>query len=72
VITLRFRAPLETLTNEVLIDGYFHTGDIGTLDKALLKDHGSKKMFKTSGGKYIAPQLIHNENNPVLLNRLSS
>jgi long-chain acyl-CoA synthetase len=44
-----------------LVDGYFHTGDIGNLDKDGFKNHGSKKeMFKTSGGKYIAPQLIEN------------
>ncbi len=49
-------------TEEVLKDGYFHTGDIGTLDKeGFLKITDRKKeMFKTSGGKYIAPQLLEN------------
>ncbi|MNX68981.1 Long-chain-fatty-acid--CoA ligase FadD15 [compost metagenome] len=52
----------EKLTNEVIVDGYFHTGDIGLIDKdGFLKITDRKKeMFKTSGGKYIAPQLIEN------------
>lgn len=52
----------EKLTNEVIIDGYFHTGDIGIFDKdGFLKITDRKKeMFKTSGGKYIAPQIIEN------------
>ena len=50
----------EVLTNEVIKDGYFHTGDIGVIDAdGFLKITDRKKeMFKTSGGKYIAPQLI--------------
>ena len=52
----------ETLTNEVIKDGYFHTGDIGEVDsEGFLKITDRKKeMFKTSGGKYIAPQIIEN------------
>ncbi len=48
-------------TNEVLKDGWFHTGDIGQVDHEFLKITDRKKeMFKTSGGKYVAPQLLEN------------
>ena len=52
----------EAKTKEVIVDGYFLTGDIGELDSdGFLKITDRKKeMFKTSGGKYVAPQLLEN------------
>ena len=52
----------EALTKEAIVDGYFHTGDIGEIDnEGFLKITDRKKeMFKTSGGKYISPQLLEN------------
>ncbi len=51
------------LTAEVISNGWFHTGDIGTMvEGRFLKITDRKKeMFKTSGGKYVAPLPIENK-----------
>ena len=51
------------LTAEVLKDGWFSTGDIGVfVDNKFLKITDRKKeIFKTSGGKYVAPLPIENK-----------
>jgi long-chain acyl-CoA synthetase len=56
-----YKAP--DLTSEVIDDdGFLHTGDIGVIEdgRFLRITDRKKEMFKTSAGKYIAPQAIEN------------
>lgn len=52
------------LTTEVIdSEGWFHTGDIGKIekDRFLIITDRKKEIFKLSSGKYIAPQVIENK-----------
>jgi len=52
----------EKETRSTIIDGWLHTGDIGVFDAEgfLMITDRKKHLFKTSGGKYIAPTPIEN------------
>ena len=53
----------EEMTNEAVVDGWLHTGDVGIVDDdGMLKITGRiKEIFKTSMGKYISPVLLENK-----------
>lgn len=53
-----YKKPMET--NEAIKEGWFHTGDIGVVDDAgtLFITDRKKDIFKTTNGKYVAPQPI--------------
>ena len=57
------------LTAQEITDGWYHTGDIGTFTENAQHPAGNflkitdrkKELFKTSGGKYVAPLAIENK-----------
>jgi long-chain acyl-CoA synthetase len=53
----------EATKNVIDKDGWFHTGDVGHLEdgKYVRITDRKKEIFKTSGGKYIAPQVLENK-----------
>ena len=53
----------EEMTKKTIINGYLHTGDIGEIDSEgfLSITDRKKEIFKTSGGKYIAPAALESE-----------
>ena len=62
-VTIGYYKHPELTAEAIEKDGWFHTGDIGTwVDGRFLKITDRKKeIFKTSGGKYVAPQVVENK-----------
>lgn len=65
---------LDEENRQAFTDGWFHTGDLGTLEAGgYLAITGRKKhLFKTSGGKYVAPEKLENlfQGHPVVAQAL--
>jgi len=55
-----YRKPQETAA--AIVDGWFHTGDIGHVDdhRCLVITDRKKDLIKTAGGKFVAPQKLEN------------
>lgn len=53
----------ELTAESIDANGWFHTGDIGTIEdeKFLRITDRKKEIFKTAGGKYVAPQILENK-----------
>jgi long-chain acyl-CoA synthetase len=53
----------EQATKDTIKDNWLHTGDVGVLieGKYLKITDRIKELFKTSGGKYVAPQVVENK-----------
>lgn len=61
-ITKEYYKKEEATRNAIDADGWFHTGDAGYLkDGELYLTERIKDLFKTSNGKYIAPQMIESK-----------
>ena len=62
-VTQGYLNKLEQTKEAFTEDGFFKTGDIGHIDEEgfLIITDRKKEMFKTSGGKYVAPQMIENK-----------
>ncbi len=62
-IMLGYYKEPELTKDAIDADGWFHTGDIGEMQegKFLKITDRKKEIFKTSGGKYIIPQMIENK-----------
>ena len=62
-VTQGYLNKLEQTKEAFTEEGFFKTGDIGHIDEGgfLIITDRKKEMFKTSGGKYVAPQMIENK-----------
>ena len=62
-VTIGYFKHPELTAQAIEADGWFHTGDIGQwVEGRFLKITDRKKeIFKTSGGKYVAPQVLENK-----------